>query len=69
MLLYTSRIEGFGSAKVQALVNWKPYLLRYFDSTKPNKLPDAQLSEIRQKHRRQKDNLIKAREYHQLKQT
>jgi micrococcal nuclease len=67
--IHIQNLEGFGNVKVQALVNWKQSVLRYLNSTKPNKLPDAQLSEIKQKHKRQKVNLIKTRESHQLKHT
>ncbi len=62
-------LEGFGNAKVQALVNWKQAVLARLNSTKPDRLPEAQLFEIRQKHKRQKEQLIKTRESHQLKQT
>jgi micrococcal nuclease len=67
--IHIQNLEGFGNAKVQALVNWKQLVLRYLDSTKPDKLPNDQLAVIKQKHKRNKDNLVKARESHQLKQT
>jgi micrococcal nuclease len=67
--LHIQNLEGFGTAKVQALMGWKETVLAQLESTKPDRLPDAQLSEIQQKHKRQKDNLIKARESHQLKLT
>ena len=67
--LHIQNLEGFGNAKVQALMNWKGVILSQLETTKPNALPDLQLSEIQQKYKRQRDNLIKTRESHQLKLT
>ncbi|OGN82242.1 MAG: hypothetical protein A2X24_11680 [Chloroflexi bacterium GWB2_54_36] len=67
--LNIQNLEGFGKAKVQALLNWKESVLSQLESTKPDKLPDIQLSEIQQRYKRQRDNLTKTRESHQLRQT
>ena len=70
ILDYTFRTwKDLGAAKVQALISWKESVLAQLETTKPNKLPDAQLNEIQQNHKRQRDNLTKARESHQLQQT
>jgi endonuclease YncB( thermonuclease family) len=66
---HIQNLEGFGGAKVQALMNWKKYILAQLESTKPQQIPDTQLSEIQQKYRRQRDNLVKTRESHQIQQT
>jgi competence protein ComEC len=62
-------IDGFGEAKVQALLNWKQTILQRLESTKPGKLTDQQLNEIHQKYSRQRDNLTKTRESYQVKHT
>jgi endonuclease YncB( thermonuclease family) len=66
---HIQNLEGFGDAKVQALMRWKEYILFQLESTKPQQIPDTQLSEIQQKYRRQRDNLVKTRESHQVQQT
>jgi len=54
---HIQNLEGFGDAKVQALMRWKQYILAQLESTKPQQIPDTQLSEILQKYKRQRDNL------------
>ncbi len=67
--LHLQNLEGFGKSKVQALISWKETILAQLDKTKPNRLPEAQVNEIKQNHKRHRDNLAKTRESHQLQQT
>jgi endonuclease YncB( thermonuclease family) len=66
---HIQNLEGFGRSKVQALLSWKESVLSQLESSKPEKLPEQQLSDIQLKYKRQRDNLIKTRESHQLQQT
>ncbi len=66
---HIGNLEGFGSAKAQALMRWKQYILAQLGTTKPQQIPDTQLIEIQQKYNRQRDNLVKTRESHQVQQT
>jgi micrococcal nuclease len=67
--IHLQNLEGFGSAKVHTLLNWKESILSQLDTTKPDKLPEAQSFEIQHKYQRERDHLVKTRESHQLKQT
>lgn len=59
---HITNLEGFGKAKVDSLLEWKSLVLAQLESGKPKTLPEAQLSEIKQRYRQQKEALISKRE-------